>query len=274
MSDNIINGSMTGSTRYHYDSVKCENCSQIIHQKQSLKIHTYSPHKHYLFCSSCLKKKDIMSRTQAKRTFFLCDDEIKDLKYIHVHDHRRFFVYDDILQVVIQKYGSFDEYKMVANERKNRVERIRRDKGKKKDEREQQLFQELKNNKLEYKTYGDCYSFIHYGKPDIKTVINNELDKVKTANQKRIDLASELEKRGVRLDVTSQSYYDYINNISSSTLDEVVRDIEIEIFLKSKTNYNDLIKIHPPSEAQAIALLQYGQKNNHQPEFIPKNIFV
>jgi hypothetical protein len=34
-------------------------------------------------------------------------------------------------------------------------------------------------NKLDFKNYGDCYSYIHYNVPDLETVLKNELTKLK-----------------------------------------------------------------------------------------------
>ena len=125
----------------------------------------------------------------------------------------------------------------------------------------------FKNNKLEFKNYGDAYSYIHYGKPSLENIINDELDKNKQKNTRRMMLAKELHKLNIPLDETLNSCYEYINNINNKPIEDVVRHIEIENFLKHKTNYNELRKKYNDVTAKEIAIRNYARTQQ-----LPTNI--
>ena len=46
-------------------------------------------------------------------------------------------------------------------------------------------------NKLEFKNHGDCYSYIHYNKPDINVVLNNELKAASDISKKQLTMSGD-----------------------------------------------------------------------------------
>lgn len=235
----------------------------------------YDHNKEYIFCKDCLINMKIISKTKVKQTFYLKNEELQSIKYINTYCNYQFFLYDDIHQIIIDKYGSLDNFKETISE-KSKKENKRVDKKQKiKMEREKKLKEILKYNKIEYKPYGDCYSYVHFGIPDIDEVVENELNKIQNISIKRINLSSELKKKGIKFDENLKPCYDYVYNLNNKTLNETVRDTEIEIFLKNNTNYKELIKIYPHDKAQEIAFYKYGMKNNKaMSNFIINNITI
>ena len=134
-----------------------------------------------------------------------------------------------------------------------------------KEFREKEIREILKNNKLEFKNCGDIYSYIHYGKPDINTVINNTLDKLKEKNNRRQILSQELNKYNIPYDETYKGCYEYINNIGTKEFIDIIRSIEVEHFLRTETNYLELRKKYDHGLAQEIAMQQWSGKGENLP---------
>jgi len=133
--------------------------------------------------------------------------------------------------------------------------------------REQEIKEVFKLNKLEFKNYGEVYSYINYGKPDIETIIKNELTKLADKNKRRLELSNELNKLNIPFDETFKACYEYINNIGTKDFTDIIRSIEIEHFLTTKTNYIELRKKYDRKTAQDMAMMYYSEK-----ESMPKNI--
>ena len=134
-------------------------------------------------------------------------------------------------------------------------------------EREKKIREIFQFNKLEFKNFGDVYAYINYGKPDLETVVNNEIIKITNKHNRRIILANELKKLNILLDESLKSCYEYINEISTKPLDDVVRCIEIEYFLKHNTNYDKLLEKYDIKKARELAIRKYTETQN-----LPKNI--
>jgi len=245
----------------------CENCDDI---KQKIIINNhYIKAKHYLFCKKCLRDMKICSKTKSKTIFCLIDDDIKNVKFIYLENNKthQFYKYTDIETIVINKYGSFDNLQKIINT-KNETKKIKNQKKEDtKTQREQKIKEMFQNNKLEFKNYGDAYSYIHYGKPALENVIQNELNKNKQKNNRRMMLAKELHKLNIPLDETLNSCYEYINNINNKPIEDVVRHIEIENFLKHKTDYDQLRKKYNDTTAKEIAIRNYAKTQQ-----LPQNI--
>ncbi len=136
-----------------------------------------------------------------------------------------------------------------------------------KEKRENEIKEIFKLNKLEFKNYGDVYSYINYGKPDIETVMKNTLLKLNEKNERRLKLSEELIKINIPYDETYKACYEYINNIGTKDFTDIIRNIEVEHFLRTQTNYLELRKKYNDRVAQDIAMRQYSEK-----ELLPKNI--
>ncbi|ARF09721.1 hypothetical protein Indivirus_2_100 [Indivirus ILV1] len=136
-----------------------------------------------------------------------------------------------------------------------------------KESREKEIKEIFKLNKLEFKNYGDIYSYINYGKPDINTIIQNTLSKLSEKNERRIRLSKELIELNIPYDETYKGCYEYINNIGTKEFIDIIRSIEVEHFLRTQTDYLQLRKKYNDKTAQDIAIRQYSEN-----ELLPKNI--
>lgn len=240
--------------------LKCDICAiKII----DLKLQDYyKGDKHYIMCKKCLKNINICSKSKCKKTFMLNDEDIKDCKMIYLENNTyTFYLYDDIKQIVVLKYGSFDKLQeLIDKQNKTKENKLRKSQNIRAD-RETKLKNAFELNKLEYKNYGDCYSFINYGKPSLEEVINNELIKLHSKNQRINAIAHALARINLPLDESLQSCYEYINGLTNKNLDLIIRSIEIEHFLKYKTDYDELCKKYDPLKAKDIAISRYSMKN-------------
>jgi len=183
----------------------------------------------------------------------LNDNDLVNIRIIYLDNNYNFYIYDDIQQLVINKYGSISELQEIITKKKL----IRKEKEKKRmmliQERENHLKTLFQLNKLEFKNYGDCYSFIHYSIPDAETVIKNELLKNAERNNRRIMLANKLKHLNIPVDETLKSCYEYINNLTTKELNDIVRGVEIEYFIKHNTLVSK--KIGKISEISSVCSL-------------------
>lgn len=249
-------------------SLSCDKCSITkIQLNRLVNPENYSKNKHYLLCKKCLGEINVCSKSKCKKTFLLNDSDLKNTKYIFLSNQYQFYIYDDIIKIIDQKYGSLDNLEKIIHSNKHKSNQIIKKKELKKNEREHKLKELFQSNKLEYKNYGDCYSYVHYGKPDIEIVLENELNRIKTINNRRIQLTNELRKIDIPLDESLESCYEYIYNLNTKDLSEIVRCIEIEHFLKYKTNYDELKKSYSSNQAKELALRKYT-KDKKLPKII------
>lgn len=245
----------------------CENCNN---KKQKIIINShYIKNKYHLLCKKCLKNIKVCSKSKCKKIFFLNDVDIKNVKLIYLENNttHQFYKFQDIESVVINKYGSLENFQIIID-KKNQLKESKDIKhGNIKLERENELRQLYELNKLEFKNYGDAYSYINYGKPNLETVISGELTKIANKTTRRITLANELKQLNIPLDESLESCYEYINNITTKSLDDIIRCIEVEHFLKYNTNYDKLCEKYDVRKAKELAIRQYAEIKN-----LPKNI--
>jgi hypothetical protein len=212
---------------------------------------------------------EVCSKTKCKKIFLLTDNDIKNVKFIYLENNptQQFYKFSDIKKVVLDKYGSFDNLQNIINQ-KNKYKESKHIKTKNIiAERETELKQLFELNKLEFKNYGDIYSYINYGKPALETVLENELSKLNNKNNRRIILANKLKTLNIRVDESLKSCYEFVNGLATKSLDEIVRCIEVESFLKNETNYIELCNKYSSELAKDIAIRQYASTHK-----LPKNI--
>lgn len=229
--------------------------------------HAYDITKYYILCYTCTRTNIIYSKTKCKKEFMLNDNDLKNIKMVHFNNNYNYYLYADIEKIILNKYGNISNLQLkiknskIKQEQKNtKIQDI-------KNIREQKLKEELKRNKLEFKNHGNFYSFIHYGIPELKTLINNELQKNKEKMERRTILSNELSKLDIPLDETLKTCYEYINNLTNKKLAVIIRNIEVEHFLKHETEYDVLCSTNSPEIAQEIALRKYVNKQK-----LPLNI--
>ena len=136
--------------------------------------------------------------------------------------------------------------------------------------RKNQIEQFFKDNKLIFKNYGDTYSYINYNKPTLDEIYLKEIERIKIRKYRRQKLGRLLKKINIPLDETLQSCYNYVNNIGTKKIDDIVRGAEIEYFLKYKTNYEELKKQFTNSQAQDIAISEFNKKNTNNNKIATK----
>lgn len=230
--------------------------------------------KYYLLCKECIKNTKVFSKTSCKKLFLLDENDLKNLKLIYLNDKnkKKFYVYCDVEKVVVNKYGSLDKLKIILEKRSKKQEDKNQRKLDQMKKRKEELMKVLMENKLEFKNYGDCYSYICWGKPSINEIVNNEIEKLKIINNRRIRLGKELSKKKLKLDENNKICYNYIYNLSSKPIEDVVRSVEIDTFLKEETRYNEFIKTTNDTEkAKFMALKDYTRQKDKK-EDIPDSL--
>jgi hypothetical protein len=236
---------------------------------------TYKKNKHYLICNTCLNNIKVCSKSKCKNNFLLNDSHITNLKYIYLsnkNNTNKYYLYSEIQKIIIGKYGNMNNLKKIlAKKNKQKLDK-KENKEIQINKRKEKLIYTLKMNKLEYKNYGDCYSFIMTGSPSIDNVIKNELDKIDKRSERKKELIEKLNKLDIPLDESLPACYQYINNIGYKTLEQSVQNIEIQYFFKHETDYDNLLKEYSVQQAKDIALQKYIQNKNGKSKNMPKNI--
>jgi len=204
---------------------KCETCNINI----KVNLDDKKEYLYYFFCCSCLKNINVCSKKNCNKLFLL-NDELKNVKTIYLlNNNSKFYMYSDIKTIVLDKYGSFDNLKKILKERKMnkkiKMQKLENDK----IMRETKLKELFALNKLEYKNYGDCYSYIHYNKPELNTVLTNELNKLKECSAKQFMLSNDL----INFDEKVQSCYNYINDLKYNPFNDITKSIH------NNTYYNN-----------------------------------
>lgn len=195
--------------------MNCEKCNNIV-------CVNINSNNFYFFCNKCIKSLKLCSKSNCKKLFMLNDSDLVNLKIIYLNSNYNFYLYDDVYKIILTKYGSLDNLEYLIKNKRKKCNNI-------KVEREKILKEQLMLNKLEYKNYGDCYSYVNYGKPPIEQVLVNELEKLYEKNKRRLNLASELSKINMTLDETIKPCYEYINDlIPEKSIDDIVKKIQFE----------------------------------------------
>ena len=232
----------------------CENCLQ------EFGLTSFNKNLHYFYCQKCINKIDIISKSKSKSAFILTDKDLNNLKYIYTgkDNNYKHYLSKDIEALVLNKYGNLANMNAL---KKNNIDKKDEQKNNLKLKRENEIKEIFNLNKLEFKNYGDCYSYINYGKPDIETIIKNEINKTNEKNKRRIKLSNELSKLDIPFDETLKPCYEYVNNIGTREFNDVIRATEVEYFLRTRTQYGELCKKFDNETAKEIAMRNYSGKH-------------
>ena len=199
--------------------MECESC------KEESILDNFNPVTQYFYCKKCIKKINIISKSKCQKFFILDDTDLITIKSIYSwNSNYKYYKLTDIEKAVIKKYGSIENLNKIIIE-KQKVMEIKKAKIEcVKLEREIELKKAFEINKLAFqKNHGDCYSYIHYGKPDINTILFNEIVKLDKKNKRRMELSSELEKHGIPYDESVKHCYNYVNGVGTNDILDVVR---------------------------------------------------
>jgi hypothetical protein len=200
--------------------ISCKFCTNKIYISPSDR--KYDDNINFLLCTHCIKKQDICSKSRSSSIFLLKSEDFLNLKYIYfknVCNTQKFYLLSDVKKLAIEKYGSIDKLNIIK--KNNKISNHILSTNKKmssellKNKRKRELQQILKNNKLEYKLYGNCYSYINYGKPSIDIIIQEELNELNKTNVNRFNLASALNNNNIVYDENNIHVKQYIHgNVS------------------------------------------------------------
>jgi hypothetical protein len=122
--------------------------------------------------------------------------------------------------------------------------------------RKKELFDHLNDNKLEYIKNGICDSYIKYGTPSLKDVINNIQSKSEVQMKRLTKLINRLKEEGEIYDEKISYYAQYVKR--GGDLEYTINEGIKEWFYVNKTNYLELLKIYKEEDkAQAKAFNTY-----------------
>tara|TARA_B110000908_G_C9993537_1_gene330902 strand:+ start:59 stop:571 length:513 start_codon:yes stop_codon:yes gene_type:complete len=125
--------------------------------------------------------------------------------------------------------------------------------------RKKHLFNELSENKLEYKKNGICDAYIKYGKHNINDVIDIMKNKNLKEEQRLRILLKKLKKENELYDENISYYRDYIKN--GGNINYTVSNGIKEWFYINKTNYIELLEQYRNEDiAKSYALNTYLKK--------------
>jgi hypothetical protein len=234
----------------------CKDCQVYQFQFNLNNTRKYEQDKHHLICKWCLKKYNLWSMSKCKSIFMLNNINFKKVKCIYIDNPKnknKFFIFNEIEPLIIEKYES-----STISTSMDKINKIKKDKTKKKDDiknkRRNELKRVLEEHKLSYKNHGDCYSYVENSYPPINEIIENEVNKLNIIRQRKIKLANELNKESIVFDEDLPSCYNYINNIGSNkNLYDVVQECKVEHFFKMNTDYLKYLENYDPIKAKKLA---------------------
>lgn len=208
------------------------------------------------------RPKEIYSKTQCYEHFLLDEHDLQQIGHVQGKNKKtKYYTRADVEKVALEKHGSYENLDRLLRKRQKRQEKIRKTNQKKRNDRRHTLMQAFYENKLEFKSYGDCYSYIHYGKPDIDTILEQENQNQNKKMIRRMTLAQELSKVNVKLEEKFRSCHDYIHK-GGSDLQHIVEEAKIEDYLKKETDYMALLDKYPAEKAKTYAIEQLKIKKN------------
>lgn len=200
---------------------KCEMCNR------SLKTsYTKLTKQHFLCCKGCLSNINLCSKSKCKTLFLLNNTDLVNLQCLYIknpNDKSVYYRYNDVLQVALNKYGSVLKINELKKQSVDLQKRRLLHSDKKKQNRKEQLVTLLKNNKLEIDDYGDCYSYVNWGKPSIDNVLINQLKRTFEMTDKKIKLARALTKNNVQTDLLLD---DIFNTYKYKSVKQCVKDLQ------------------------------------------------
>ncbi len=198
-----------------------------------------TPRRYHLYCKKCIHETKFCSMSKCQKLFLLNNDDFKGLKYLYFdnpNNNTKFFVYSEVEKIVLHKYGNFNKLNELLKIKHQRIEERRARRQQQINKRKEELINSFADNKLEFKYHGDSYSYIHYGTPSLKEVVDNELNKIEKKSKRRIILARRLSKLGIVFDEKSRHSYNYINNIGSENIYETIGNIKRDSSYKYKND--------------------------------------
>ena len=191
------------------------NYSCTICNKELTIIHNVKDHT--ILCKDCISSASLYPQSICKTSFMLSYNDIKILKPVYLfkkinNNTPKLYLESHILNLLLTKYNESDNNNINTILNKKRENIIIR-KNKKRDienKRRKEIKEEFELNKLDYKEFGDVYMYITTGKPSIKEIIHNEVQKLEKENIKRIELSKYLKSIGIKYNEYNNDHIMYV----------------------------------------------------------------
>lgn len=231
--------------------VKCKKCDDDLRMSRLIDLTNC-----FVLCPNCKNSSKLYSKTFCLQQLLLSNDDLLPLKYLYANNKTKYYLDDDIENIIKIKFDKIQENKKKKLIRKKKVELQQL-------ERKKELIKCFADYKLECRSFGDCFTYIKYGYPDIKTVIQNEINKSIELSHRKEILYNELQKFDLPyIEARNSICYDYVNGISNKSLQDTINDAKIENFFMIHTEYLELQKIYPDDIAKEKALSNYINKTD------------
>lgn len=214
--------------------VKMSNPCKICNIRRIEKIDNYINFE-FDICLKCIKCQNVYSEHTCKSTFEIPSEDLAKLtKYV---DHCGTYYYDrdQITKLAIESSNDI-------NIEKDMWLKIRKD----------LLMDKLKSMKLQYKKNSICDAYIKYGSPDLKTVVENLVQKQTERSIRFSKMTKYLEKHQLCYNDKLPCFEDYLNGHIG--LNEINTNYEIDTFLINETNYTHLLTKYDRETARELAI--------------------
>jgi hypothetical protein len=130
----------------------------------------------------------------------------------------KLFLESHILDLLLAKYKNEEnlDINAILNKKRNKITIRKNKKLDAEKMRRNKIKYEFVMNKLDYNEIGDVYSYVTVGKPSIKEIIRDNIIKLDEENNKRIKLATYLEKYGIKYSEENLEHVKYIKQINNT----------------------------------------------------------
>lgn len=226
-----------------------------INTNKQLDIDTYNNRefdadKHFYYCSNCIKNYKLYSASSIMQKFYLKKEMFAHLKILyipHKNNSQKFYLQEDIINIINTKFKDIDSYlEMVNHKKKIKME----NKKMVIENRRKELEQAFYDNKLEFRYLGDCYAYVNYGKPSIENILTNEFNKLEEQGQRRSLLAEMLNHHNIILDnnIEKNPIVDNYIKYSQGNMRNIINIIKNDHHKKNKLKIvsQTSTKIHKP----------------------------
>lgn len=233
--------------------VKCRKCCCDLFKNLSI-----DSNSQFMLCKNCKNSSKLYSKTFCLKQLLLSNNDLIPLKYLYCENsNAKYYLDDDIECIIKKKFKTIEENKKKKIARTEHIAYMQL-------MRKKILEQRLAEYKLDVKSFGDCFTYIKYGYPEIETVIKNEINRSIELSRRKKILYEKLQKFNLPYNETTDSNcYNFINGISDKSLNDTINDAKIEYFFINCTDYPELSKVYMDDDiAKEKALANYLSKTD------------
>jgi hypothetical protein len=151
--------------------------------------------KSFVLCDPCYKKNITLSKSFCLNELLINKNDLNNIKCFK-KNNQYLYLADDIYNFMENdnNYLSYKEEKLLQKYNKiSNITILRKN-------RKKQLEDILAQNKLDYKNWGDCFTYVQFGYPSIETVIQNELERCHQIFIRELSNKSDLNKSDIDSD--------------------------------------------------------------------------